>query len=104
MATLETDAVMPKGSAHEQEPRPQQVAQRPGRSTMMRRRQRGDRRMTLPATRHRIAMARNLLAALAAFIAFGGPATPSRALEPITVGYFGSDATLATFIAKDEGF
>jgi NitT/TauT family transport system substrate-binding protein len=43
-----------------------------------------------------------LLALLAA--AIGGAPTWSYALEPMTVGYYGSDATLATFIAKDEGF
>jgi NitT/TauT family transport system substrate-binding protein len=30
--------------------------------------------------------------------------TLSYALEPMTVGYYGSDATLAAFIAKEEGF
>jgi NitT/TauT family transport system substrate-binding protein len=60
--------------------------------------------MKLPAKGQRIATVGNLLALFAAVIAIGGAATPSRALEPMTVGYYGSDATLATFIAKEEGF
>lgn len=60
--------------------------------------------MKLRAMRPRGAKIGNLLALLGAAIAIGGAAAPSRALEPMIVGYYGSDATLATFIAKDEGF
>ena len=60
--------------------------------------------MKLPAKGPRATKISNLLALLGAAIALGGAAAPSRALEPMTIGYYGSDATLATFIAKDEGF
>lgn len=60
--------------------------------------------MMLPAQGQRVTMIASLLALLGAAITIGGAPTPSRALEPMTVGYYGSDATLATFIAKEEGF
>ncbi len=31
-------------------------------------------------------------------------ASPARALDKVLIGYFGSDATLAAFIAKDQGY
>ena len=60
--------------------------------------------MKPPAKRQGVIKIENLLALLGAAIAIGGAPMPSHALEPMTVGYYGSDATLATFIAKDEGF
>lgn len=60
--------------------------------------------MKLPAKGQRVTIVGNLLALLAAAVAIGGTPARSYALEPMTVGYYGSDATLATFIAKEEGF
>ena len=60
--------------------------------------------MKRPAKRRRATKIGKLLTLLGAALTIGGAATPSRALEPMAVGYYGSDATLATFIAKDEGF
>lgn len=60
--------------------------------------------MRLSAKRRRVPLIKGLLVLLGAALAIGGAPTPSSALEPMTVGYYGSDATLATFIAKDEGF
>ncbi len=56
--------------------------------------------MRLPAKRQRV----TIIGMLGAAIAIVDAPTPSCALESMTIGYYGSDATLATFIAKDEGF
>jgi ABC-type nitrate/sulfonate/bicarbonate transport system substrate-binding protein len=60
--------------------------------------------MTLSAKRKRIAVTATRLTLIATAIVMIALPTPSHALEPVTVGYFGSDATLATFVAKEEGF
>jgi NitT/TauT family transport system substrate-binding protein len=60
--------------------------------------------MKFPAKGPRVANIGSLLALLGAAIALGGAPPQSYALEPMTVGYYGSDATLATFIAREEGF
>lgn len=61
--------------------------------------------MELRARRRRVTITGSLLALLlGTAIAIAAAPTPSCALEPMTVGYYGSDATLAAFIAKDEGF
>jgi len=60
--------------------------------------------MKMRATRRRATKIRNRLALLGAVLAICAASAPSHALEPMIVGYYGSDATLATFIAKDEGF
>ena len=60
--------------------------------------------MRLPAKRQRVTIIGNMLKLLGAAIAMVGAPAPSCALEPMTIGYYGSDATLATFIAKEEGF
>ncbi len=60
--------------------------------------------MKLPANGRRVTTMGSLLALLAAAVAIGAAPSPARALEPMTIGYYGSDATLATFIAKEEGF
>ena len=60
--------------------------------------------MKLPANGRRVTTMGSLLALLV-----GGRRDRRRAdagarwLEPMTIGYYGSDATLATFIAKEEG-
>lgn len=60
--------------------------------------------MKLPAKAPRVTVIGGFLALFGAAVAIGGAATPSSALEPMTIGYYGSDATLAVFIAKEEGF
>ncbi|HEY1504914.1 MAG TPA: ABC transporter substrate-binding protein [Stellaceae bacterium] len=60
--------------------------------------------MKSPIKRRRVINRGRLLTLLGAAIAIGAAPMPSYALEPMTVGYYGSDATLAAFIAKEEGF